>query len=277
MYKFDYEEIIKHSLHQIEFSIIDTCNRNCKSCSHFAPLAKQDNEISASDFVKQIEILHSLIPDVHTFWLTGGEPTSHPEYLVLLEKLRKIYKNIPIGVMSNGYGIHVRKNDRNFWDFIRENQIVWRITTYEVNPDYYIKIFEQNGCANLLSLDNNNYFTKLAVLSEEVQPVTQEKYNLCGWERLNIFVRNGKIWKCPTCEYIDLFNNYFNKKFEISADDYLNIDEKLTREQVIEFKEKPSNFCKNCDLSKRARTLFTVVKSGKNISEWLANDLIFIS
>lgn len=271
MYFFNHEEIIKHPLHQIEYSIIDICSRNCKSCSHFAPLAKRANAVSKGEFIKNTQILHSLIPDVHTFWLIGGEPTLHPNYLQLLNELRQIYKDIPIGIMSNGYGVFARKTDKDFWKFIKDNKIVWRITTYNISPKIYLELFGEYGCLDLLSLDVNNRFSNLAVLTEKQQQINEAKYKKCGWERLNIFVRNGKIWKCPTVEYIDLFNGYFNKRFELSADDYLEIDGALTRDKIINFKNCSSSFCKNCDLTKRFNKMFEVTKSEKQMSEWMVD------
>lgn len=193
----------------------------------------------------------------------------HPEYLEMLKELRSIYNDIPIGVMSNGYGILQKKDDENFWKFIKENEIVWRITTYGVKPSIYRELFIKNGCADLLSLDINNRFTNLAVLTEEKKEVSSMKYDSCGWERLNIFVRNGKIWKCPSVEYIDLFNGYFDKNFQVADDDYLNITPELTREAILEFKNRPSSFCKYCDISKRFKSEFEVEPSKRKITEWM--------
>lgn len=271
MYKFNRAEIISHPFHQIEYSIIDTCNKNCKACSHFAPLAKQSNKVSVEEFVKNTKILHNIIPDVHTFWLIGGEPMLHPHYLELLKELRSIYNDIPIGIMTNGYKLLETDTDEKFWGFIREHEIIWHITTYDVAPKRYIELFKRNGCIDLLSLDINNKFYNLVTLTEEKQEITQEKYGKCGWERLNIFVRNGRIWKCPTVEYIDLFNNYFGKRFEINIDDYLEIDYSLTRERLLTFQNTPSNFCANCDISKRYTSRYEVVKSKKDIKEWLSD------
>lgn len=270
MYMFNHSEIIRHPLHQVEYSIIDSCNRSCRSCSHFVPLASNPNAVSLKEFIKNTELLHKVIPDVHTFWLIGGEPTLHPGYTEILKELRRIYDNIPIGIMSNGYGVIRKRDDESFWNFIRENEIVWRITTYDVSPEVYIKLFKKQHCLDLLSLDINNRFSNLAVLTEKTQEITAEKYRICGWERLNIFVRNNKIWKCPSVEYIDLFNQYFGKQFIIEPDDYLEIDEGLTRNEIIEFKNRPSSFCKNCDISKRFNQYFPVKKSEKKITEWMA-------
>lgn len=272
MAQFDHTEIAKHHLHQIEYSIVDSCNKNCKSCSHFAPLAKRINEVAIDEFVRNTEILHNIIPDVHTFWLIGGEPTLHSQFLFILKELRRVYIDIPVGVMSNGYGLLTKKFDESFWSFIHDNKIIWRITTYDVDPNRYIKLFEDNGCLELLSLDINNNFTNLAVLTETEQELSYKKYDQCGWERMNIFVRNNRIWKCPTIEYIDLFNDHFQKDFKVNADDYLDIDNGLTREMILDFKGRPASFCKNCNLSKRFKHIFEATKSDRRISEWLTDD-----
>lgn len=269
MFHYNNLEIINHPLHQIEYSIIDSCNKNCKSCSHFAPLAKRKNAIGEEEFKTNTERLHRLIPDVHSFWLIGGEPTLHPNYLKLLKILRNIYNDIPVGIMSNGYGVLAKRNDEYFWEFIRENKIVWRITTYDVSPEIYLDLFQKNGCEDLLSLVINNQFLNIAVLTERPQEITKAKYNICGWERLNIFVRNNRIWKCPIVEYIDLFNCYFQKNFTISKDDYLNIDNLLTRKKIIEFNDCPSSFCRYCDMAQRHKKTFTVTSSEKKITEWM--------
>ena len=195
----------------------------------------------------------------------------HPQYLLMLKELRSIYSDIPIGIMTNGYKLLEAETDKNFWGFIREHEIIWHITTYDVEPKRYIELFERNGCRDLLSLDINNKFYNLVTLTEKNQEISQKKYNKCGWERLNIFVRNGRIWKCPTVEYIDLFNNYFGKQFEISTDDYLEIDDSLTRERLLMFQNIPSQFCANCDISKRYTSKYDVVKSKKDIDEWLSD------
>lgn len=271
MFNFNRFEVFGHPLHQLEYSIIDSCNKNCKSCSHYAPLAKSKNAISIEEFKKNTELLHKIIPDVHSFWLIGGEPSLHPQYIDILYELRKIYNDIPIGLMSNGFGVIARQDDKEFWNFIKENEIIWKITTYDVAPQFYFDLFQKNGCEHLLALDINNQFVNIVVLTEKKQKITKMKYDICGWERLNIFVRNNRIWKCPIVEYIDLFNNYFDKHFKISNDDYLDLDENLTREKIIEFNNIPSSFCQNCDMTQRQKKAFIVTKSEKQISEWLVD------
>ena len=58
---FEYTEITNHPLHQIEYSITDICNRNCKSCSRFAPLAKQPNKVGVEESIENTKIFHNIM------------------------------------------------------------------------------------------------------------------------------------------------------------------------------------------------------------------------
>lgn len=255
-------------INAIEFSITDICNRNCRSCSHFAPLAKKPNFIHSEDFEKQLGILKGTGIEPDSVWLTGGEPTLHPNFLGLLKTLREIFPGIPVGMMSNGSYFHADYDDPDLWNFVKENGIIWHITTYDTDPRFYEELFERHGCINHLSLDVNNTFVNLINLSHGKE-ITQQKYARCGWERLNTFIRNGRIYKCPSCEYIDLFNEYFGKTFEPKEDDYLIIDENLTYGQILKFKSIPSSFCGYCEIDRRYKDRFTAIPSERKASEWM--------
>ena len=51
---------------------------------------------------------------------------------------------------------------------------------YNIDPSVYLELFQKNDCADLLSLDRNNRFTNLAVLTEAEQEITDKKYKQCG-------------------------------------------------------------------------------------------------
>ena len=115
IYKFDWNRILNNDALHIEYSITDVCNRSCKSCSHLAPLAKEANHVSIEEFERITEILHKCLPDIHTFWLTGGEPTLHPRFKRLLEIAREIYTKSYIGIYTNGMTLNKNEKDETFW------------------------------------------------------------------------------------------------------------------------------------------------------------------
>ena len=89
-YVFDWHRMFAEDKPHVEYCITDICDRNCKSCSHLAPLAKKANFVSREEFTRVVKLMRNLIPDAHTFWLTGGEPTLHPDYIKLLKILREV-------------------------------------------------------------------------------------------------------------------------------------------------------------------------------------------
>ena len=80
-------------------------------------------------------------------------------------------------------------------------------------------------------------------------------------------MRNGKIYNCPSAEFAELFNGYFGERLKITNNDFLEINESLTREQIDAFrKEVP--FCGQCDLDKRYKKIVDSAPSERKITEW---------
>ena len=265
-YLFDWRRIFTQDNYHIEYSITDICNRNCKSCSHLAPLALTPNFVTKEEFEKVVGIMQQLIPDAHTFWLTGGEPTLHPGIFELLEILRTTYCNSYVGIYSNGITLKKWERDKSFWAFMREKGIVWAITNYDMPKEYFENLFKENGCSNNLTIiQSGNIFAKLINYSKG-QVVSKDKYLKCGWERSKLNIRNGRLYNCPSSEFADLFNARFGRHLTLDEKDYLIIDEKLKREDVDSFRG-PIPFCSQCDISMR-RNIFINEPSRYDKSEW---------
>lgn len=266
-YVFDWNRIYARDGYHIEYSITDICNRNCIACSHLAPLAKGANFVREEEFMQVTSVLHKCLPDIHTFWLTGGEPTLHPEFMRLLKIAREIYAEAYIGIYSNGKTLKGYYGDERFWEFVRNNGIVWGITLYEEGRGYIEELFEKNGCKNNLAVvRRGNWFTNLTNYSQN-QPVSEGKYKRCGWERRKINVRGGRIYNCASSEFADLFNGYFGARLTVTSADYLTVDETLTRERIEKFKN-PMPFCSQCNLEVRSKKLFRDIQSKRRIEEW---------
>lgn len=266
-YKFDWNRIFGKDAWHIEYSITDKCNRNCAACSHLAPLSKRPNFVSKEEFEQVTANLNRCLPDIHTFWLTGGEPTLHPEYISLLNIARHLYSEAYIGIYTNGTTLRKFEQDEWFWQFIKDNGIVWGVTIYNGEKRYIEELFDKHDCINNLAIvRNGSSFTNLTNYSKG-QEVSRKKYEKCGWERRKINVRNGKIFNCPTCEFADLFNEYFNESLKVTEQDYLIVNDLLTKEQVEEFKN-PMPFCSQCNLDIRYKRLFMNQSSKRLMEEW---------
>ena len=267
-YEFDWNRIQFEDSYHIEYSITDICNRNCAACSHLAPLAKKPNFVTVEEFARVTGIMRKLIPDAHTFWLTGGEPTLHPEFMRLLRIARETFTDNYVGIYSNGITLRKYEDDPQFWLFTRENGIVWAVTFYDTDGVYYRNLFEWHDCPdNLVFVHSGKLFANLTNYTQKPQHVSQERYTKCGWERSKINIRNGRIYNCPSSEFADLFNEYFGHKLQITPDDYLTVDESLTRERIDGFRG-PIPFCAQCDIDKRCTRMFRNAPSTRSIGEW---------
>lgn len=266
-YVFDFKRILREDSYHIEYCITDVCNRSCAACSHLAPLAKNPNFVDTSEFERVTRAVQRCIPDAHTFWLTGGEPTLHPEFMRLLEIARAIYLGAYVGIYSNGSTLPRYESDVRFWDFVRENGIVWAITPYDGDRGYFEDLFARHDCGdNLTFVQSGKVFFNLTCYSEN-QPVTKEKYAKCGWERSKINIRGGKIYNCPSAEFADLFAEYFGIPLSAGEDDSLTVDDELTKEKIERFRG-PTPFCSRCDPTRRYKKILRNEPSKRRPQEW---------
>ena len=273
-YVFDWNRILREDGWHIEYSVTDVCNRSCAACSHLAPLAKRENFVGVAEFARTVKILAARIPDAHTFWLTGGEPTLHPHFLRLLALACEYFKRSFVGIYSNGKTLSSHAEDEEFWRFMREKGIVWAITPYERGAAYFEELFARHGCLNGLAIvQGGKFFTNLTNYSRG-EPVGHDKYEKCGWERCKINVRGGRIYNCAASEFADLFNGYFGEKLHLSPADSLCIDEHLTREKIEEFKDAMP-FCAQCAPARRGRRWFLNEPSKRLAKEWAEPELLF--
>ena len=266
-YDFDWYRVQFYDSYHIEYCITDICNRNCVSCSHLAPLAKTPNYVTEEEFLRVVGIMRRVVPDAHTFWLTGGEPTLHPKFISLLKALREIYYDSYVGIYTNGMTLNRYENDSRFWNFVRNNGIVWAVTGYDRDKRYFDDMFWRHDCYNNLAyLHDGKIFFRLTDYSQN-QSVSSEKYDHCGWERSKINIRNGKIYNCPSCEFADLFADYFGINLAVDERDYLTVDNNLTRERLESFRG-PVPFCSQCDIRSRHKEMIGNKPSEKDIGEW---------
>ena len=271
-YVFDWDRIQHKDGYHIEYSVTDICNRNCACCSHLAPLAKSPNFVTEEEFTRVVKIMRKVVPDAHTFWLTGGEPTLHPRFTGLLGILRNIYPDIYVGIYTNGMTLEKYEYDEEFWKFMRENGIVWGVTGYGRGREYFKELFGRHGCGNNLAyMHDGRLFFNLTNYSRG-QPVSREKYEKCGWVRSKINIRGGRIYNCPASEFADLFAGYFGMDLRVTKDDCLVIDDTLTRKRIEDFRG-PMPFCANCAAEKRFSRTVRNMPSARDIREWSESEI----
>ena len=116
----------------LSLHLVDKCNNNCESCSHFCTLA--DNFIlNPSDYEKDLTILAHKF-NVGEIDLMGGEPLLHPQIVKIIDITRRILPQTFICLHTNG--ILLPKMPDEFWEACRKNKIAFKITKYPVMKNF---------------------------------------------------------------------------------------------------------------------------------------------
>ena len=106
--------LIKRLFHKktLELHVTDHCNLNCKSCSHYAPIA-DEFYISLRELEQYYNnIKNSRVIFFSTLRLMGGEPLLHPNITEIIKLTRTYFSNINIVLVNNG--IIIKKCRKNF-------------------------------------------------------------------------------------------------------------------------------------------------------------------
>ena len=229
----------KEILHSIETQIVDHCNLNCYGCTHYSTLAPE-NFINIDNFVSDIKELSQKII-LQKFRIMGGEPLLHPEIDRFIEESRKYFPNTKICIVTNG--ILLPRMSIKFWGVCRDNNIQMDITKYPplINDNFskYLDLCDEHGVKiGDIHVANKFWF----IFNPEGNSNLLNTFNNCT-QRDCKNLRNGRLYHCPTCVYIDFYNKYFNKNIPVSEGiDIYNSSPK----QIIDFFNYPVDTCKFC-------------------------------
>lgn len=190
----------------INYHIIDRCNKNCIACGHYAPLAPQDDKgVSVEDFRKDLELINFLRPHIDRFYITGGEPTLHENLKELIEVAANWFDNV--WVVTNGINLDFIKENS---DFINKSGVHFIMTNYNMNrvkeaanilgyiERFYIKSLDDER-GNRVKF-NSKHLSKQVVNPDNLQ---------CNRGKC-VQYRYGKLYMCQLSANLHLLKNYRN-------------------------------------------------------------------
>lgn len=256
---------------QCSIHLVDHCNLNCKSCSHFSCLAKKgDFELNLSDFKRDIVRLRKITRGkINILELYGGEPLLHSNVLPFMKYARLVFPKALIRFITNGILLPQQKPE--FWRMAHRYNILISPTKYPIHVDWDrvtelakkykcdIDFFGGTGyCQKTL------YHKPLDIMGRQNGA---ESFINCQHTRcINLY--KGRLYHCPIVAYIHYFNRQFGTNLRPCAGDSLDIyEENLTPQDVFNYCARPIPFCRYC--FSRATTHghpWEITK--KDISEW---------
>ncbi len=233
------------------YPVIDVsshCNLNCIHCDHFSPIAQKEF-MDLTQFEKDIKRLSELFVEdyeIYAIGLEGGEPLLNPN---LKEYIKIVHNYLPqaqINILSNG--ILLSEMDNEFWDICRRMRVHIKLTRYPINVDY-----EQ------LAIIASKNEVVLTFSNDVVKTMNKKPINLDGDSDINLsydtcymgndmctVLKNGKIYLCTFAPYFYRMNDYFGFKLMNDQNDYIDIYEAHSAEEIMEYLCKPIPACRYC-------------------------------
>lgn len=226
-------------LPQVEMHIIDSCNLNCRGCTHFSPIFS-DELPDLRLRLKDVEILKRKVSHIVEFYILGGEPFLNPEIGDYAKEIRKLLPYTSIYIVTNG--ILIPKVSDEILRCIEENNICISISEYRPTQDLIERI-----CSRL---DKFGIFYEIrdAKFKEKFNlPLTlnkQSKYPQLCISNGCITIWNGKIARCPTLMYIEKFNEYFDVSLPNGG--IMKLNECPSGNELLKLLCQEVPLCKHC-------------------------------
>jgi MoaA/NifB/PqqE/SkfB family radical SAM enzyme len=256
-------------LKAINIDITDHCNLNCCGCNAFSPLS-EPKFLSLEEFENDILQLSKLTNKLlQKMFLLGGEPLLHPQFLDFVKLSRIHFPKTKLQIITNG--ILLAKQDNSFWKILHDNAVSIAISNYPI--DIKIPLIKEKAKIYDVNIDitaeyRDDYRQIHFAFDLEGCCDPQESFLQClNWSTNCARLKNGKIYLCPVCAHVDIFNNYFKKKLVVTSDDCIDIYKVQNINEILQFLAGPKPFCRYCN-TKKIVGLQKWQPGRKEISEW---------
>lgn len=259
-----------HAMLRFEVHLTEHCNLNCKGCSHFSPLAKEefvDLEEYSNDLYQLSKLFNGEVEYIH---LMGGEPLLNPNIEEIFDITRKAFPVGHLQLITNGILLSSMKD--SFWENCQKNSIEIMPTRYPINISYDENIKKKAEKYNLHYQIYNMGDAQKSLYSFKLSEYGGEAidYNFYRCEMANICINlsHGKLYPCVFPAYVHHLNDYFNTNFIVSTNDGVDIYTAKSGKEIMEKLSHPIPFCKYCKVREREYGIPYEISTKKR-NEWV--------
>lgn len=257
-----------NSMPFLQLHITDHCNLNCKGCAHFSPVSEvkyinlDEMELMYKKLIPILENNFSLLE------LMGGEPLLHPQIEEIIILTRKYFPNIEIRLVTNGIKLFNMKE--SFFQACSQYNIAIYISRYPIKLNY-VSLTKMLDSYQVKHDSYGNYDEDKMFIEYKVNPKgngdIRYNYRNCEFGGRCLQLKDSKIYPCFISAYANQLNKYFGMNFEWEKDDYLSLDDNLTKEKISRFINEPVPFCRYCTMKNNCLSKWEVSKRSKQ--EWI--------
>lgn len=261
----------KKMIQHLDFHLVEHCNLNCKGCSTFSPIAEK-KFADLTSFKNDISRLHQLVGNrILRIHLLGGEPLLHPEIERFAIECRSIFPEARIDFTTNG--TLVFDMPESFWKVLHEYNVALKYTRYPINFDYdkMVSFVKEKGVEVYSAGGQIKYFRRIPMNPSGIYNIMQS-YVKCPYSDC-AQLRDGKLFLCPVSAFSTVLNAHIKKSartesFPLTSNDYVDLYQADSAQDVFDFISSPVAFCQYCDLNHMDASV-PWDASGRNIEEWV--------
>lgn len=251
----------------LEMNIIDTCNLDCKGCTHFSNLFQGNTEMNLDDFQRDLKQVAQNVK-ILSLRLLGGEPLLNTQLLEYIKLAHKILPETSIHIVSNG--LLIPKQNVDFFNCLKENNIRIDISLYLPTlkmKEKIVDVLEINHIEYSLSGKIDRFYR---TINEKGNSDIIVAHNSCLQKQCT-FLRHGRIYTCPYEGMIYKYIEYFHlEHFKLNPDTFgVDIyDESVSWCDLFKNLCKPIALCAYC--SENGGEFFDwTVSAHPEKNEWL--------
>ena len=189
----------------------------CKGCTHFANLFDDATEYDPAAFEEDMRILSEHL-DIARIRLLGGEPLLSKNLNQYMCITRKYFPEADVYIVTNG--LLLLQQEDVFFETLRANSIGVYISGYPPvmkRKEELVGKLGQERIAYVFGFEEKE-FLRIMDFSRKNERV--KSYDRC-FHKACVFLRNGKLYNCPTEALVYQYNDYFDiKDFMYPVDDF---------------------------------------------------------
>ena len=249
---------------RLEVNLIDNCNLNCVGCTHFSSIYGANSILPYKQFEKELKQIRKIGKYVR-LRLLGGEPFMVPMLEQYIRTVREIFPETDIEIVTNGLLVGQLKAET--LRAMKDCEISIVITLYKPTMQLKEKIAEVLNSYELWwSFDGTltTEFSRQLTLDNSHDGYEASKKCISSG---CLFLRNGKIYKCPIAGLLNDFARYYN--LDPVPDTGISIydDSFEVYKEIEKCAKAPTAICNYC--SEEIEMIPWTVKRNAGLNDWL--------
>ena len=255
--------------------ITEHCNLSCYSCDAASPIAEK-NFADADRIIDDFKRLRQIVGEnvVEHISFGGGEPLLHPQFIYILENVRKIFQDCrEINFYTNG--VLLGEQTEEFYKGLVDSDITVMWTKYPINYKDESLIYENTkkyGVDLRLSPDLLYSPKKSGHIVFDSQGRQKRwDYLYCVYHNFRAQLSNGRLYTCPIMTTSEIVSRKFGVNLPVEDSDNIDIYKVSSKTEILDFMRKRSGFCDYCAV--RHRHIEEMwMPSKREKSEWILDE-----